>query len=336
MPFGKRLKSFCNREVVAGFCIARKTSYILAMFSVLPFVKRIAAIPWDAYWRFAYNDGWAIASHIALSALLALFPFLIFVTALAGFIGSAELAEQVVNLTFQAWPEGVMKPLQAEVHNVLTNQRRDLLTIGGALMLWFSSSGVEAVRIGLNRAYGEAETRWWIQTRAQSIFFVLLGAASLLAVAFLIVLAPALFQAAISLFPEFHRQIEEMRDEFFTSRYVITSAILLTALFAAHLWLPSGHRRLYEVVPGIIVTLILWLIAALAFASYLTTYANYTSTYAGFASVLIALIFLYFNSVIFILGGEINAAWKRLRTKKDASPQPTLLPIDMVKTKKYV
>ncbi|MES2906351.1 MAG: YihY/virulence factor BrkB family protein [Pseudomonadota bacterium] len=286
---------------------------------------------WEAYWRFAYNDGWAIASHIALSALLALFPFLIFVTALAGFVGSADLAEQVVNLTFQAWPEGVMKPLQAEVHHVLTNQRRDLLTIGGALMLWFSSSGVEAVRIGLNRAYGEAETRWWYHTRTQSIFFVLLGAAGLLAVAFLIVLAPTLFQTAASLFPEFKKQIDEVRDQLFTSRYVITTIILLGALIASHLWLPAGHRKLKDVLPGILITLLLWLVAALAFAWYLSAYSNYVTTYAGFASVLIALIFLYFNSVIFILGGELNAAWKRARTKKTETPGRTLLPIDMMK-----
>ncbi len=296
------------------------------MFSA---IKRIAHIVWDAYWRFAYeHDGWAIASHIALSVLLALFPFLIFVTALAGFLGSAELAEQVVKLTFDAWPESVMKPLQAEVHHVLTNQRRDLLTIGGALMLWFSSSGVEAVRIGLNRAYSANETRWWIQTRAQSIFFVLIGAVSLLAVALLIVLAPALFQAAVSLLPKLKTQIDEVRDNLFTSRYAFTTVTLIFALLAAHLWLPAGRRRLFEVLPGIFVTLILWLIAALAFAWYLSSYATYTSTYAGFASVLIALIFLYFNSVIFIMGGELNAAWQRDRMLKVKDPGPSLFPID--------
>lgn len=305
----------------------------------LPFLgrlKRGVRIAWDAYWRFSYNDGWAIASHIALSVLLAIFPFLIFVTAIAGFVGSAELAEQVVTLTFQAWPEGVVKPLQAEVHHVLTNQRPGLLTLGGGLMLWFSSSGIEAVRIGLNRAYNVAETRYWYQTRAQSIFFVLLGAAGLLALAFLIVLAPALFQAAASLFPEFREQIDDVRDEIFTSRYIITTAILLLGLLVAHLWLPAGRRRIYEVIPGVIATLVLWLVAAVAFAWYLTTYANYASTYAGFASVLIALIFLYFNSVIFILGGEFNAAWKRKRNEKAIEPGETLLPIDIKRSKPHV
>jgi membrane protein len=329
MPFFLAMKAQSRVESVTGFAAADKTRYILFMFSVFSGMRRLALIAWDAYWRFSYeHDGWAIASHIALSTLLALFPFLIFVTALAGFLGSADLAEQVVKLTFEAWPENVVRPLQAEVYHVLTNQRRDLLTIGGALMLWFSSSGVEAVRIGLNRAYGVIETRWWIYTRAQSIFFVVLGAVSLLAVALLIVLAPSLFQVAASLFPNFQPQIEQLRNEILTSRYVLTTAILLCALFAAHLWLPSGRRKLYEIIPGITITLLLWIIAALAFAWYLSSYANYASTYAGFASVLIALIFLYFNSVIFILGGELNAAWERDRKRLLENPKPSLFPID--------
>ena len=46
----------------------------------------------DAFYRFNADDGWAIASHIALSVLMSMFPFLILVTAIAGFIGSENLA----------------------------------------------------------------------------------------------------------------------------------------------------------------------------------------------------------------------------------------------------
>lgn len=295
--------------------------------SLVYFLRRCGRTAWDAYWRFVYNDGWAIASHIALSTLLALFPFLIFVTALAGFFGTVELANQVVDLVFAAWPDRVVVPIRTEIINVLSSQRRDLLTIGGALMLWFSSSGVEAVRVGLNRAYGEPETRWWFQTRAQSMFFVVLGAVGLLALAFLIVLAPAAFQAAEALFPKFAPQIDEIQSRIFTSRYTITAGILLTSLLAAHLFLPAGHRRLRDVLPGIAVTLIMWIVAAVSFAYYLTKFANYARTYAGFASVMIALVFLYFLAVIFILGGELNSAWIRSREAK-AKPETTLFPID--------
>lgn len=286
-------------------------------------LKRVVLVAWDAYWRFTLNDGWAIASHIALSALLAIFPFLILVTALAGFLGLAELAGRVVDLLFAAWPESVVVPIRSEITYVLGSQRLDLLTIGAALMLWFASSGVEAVRVGLNRAYGERETRWWFQTRAQSMLFVVLGAAGLLALAFLIVLAPAGFQAAEALFPDLAPAIHDVQRQVLTSRYGITALILLVALLVAHLFLPSGTRKLRDVLPGIILTLGFWIVAASAFAYYLASFANYTRTYAGFASVMIALVFLYFVAVIFILGGELNAAWLRSRKAALASHDPS-------------
>ncbi len=112
--------------------------------------------PLKLLWRVAYrvydglyrHDGWAIASHIALSALLALFPFLIFLTALASFFGTNEMADAIVPIIIEALPEAVAKPLAVEVRNVLTGQRRDLLTIGGVLAIWFSSPASKACASG--------------------------------------------------------------------------------------------------------------------------------------------------------------------------------------------
>src|ERR1700680_4705369 len=65
----------------------------------------------EAFYRFNRDDGWAIARHIALSILMALFPFLIVVTALAGFVGSVNLANEVARMMFAAWPREVAGPL---------------------------------------------------------------------------------------------------------------------------------------------------------------------------------------------------------------------------------
>ena len=107
-------------------------------------MRRIVRLFLDAYWRFNAQDGWAIASHIALSALTSLFPFLIFVTAMAGFVGSQNLADEVATLVFSAWPPVVAQPIARELHNVLAAPRGGLLTIGAGLALYFSSGAVEA------------------------------------------------------------------------------------------------------------------------------------------------------------------------------------------------
>jgi membrane protein len=57
---------------------------------------------YSAYLKFAQDDGWAIASHITLTALTSLFPFLIFLTALSGFLGNSEAADTIGRVKFSS------------------------------------------------------------------------------------------------------------------------------------------------------------------------------------------------------------------------------------------
>ena len=142
----------------------------------------------DAFYRFDRDDGWAIASHIALSILMSVFPFLIVVTAIAAFIGSVELADEVARLLIATWPQEVAGPLAIEIHQVLTTSHGGLVTISAIFAVYFSSSGIESLRIGLNRAYELRERRSFWVLRLELIGFVLLSAIALLVVAFLVVL----------------------------------------------------------------------------------------------------------------------------------------------------
>ena len=74
-------------------------------------IRYIFHVTLDAFYTFLADDGWAIASHIALSTLMALFPFLIVLTSLAGFFGSKELADQAAGLLLQVWPRQVADTL---------------------------------------------------------------------------------------------------------------------------------------------------------------------------------------------------------------------------------
>ena len=84
------------------------------------FVRYVYLIVMEAFYTFLADDGWAIASHIALSTLMALFPFLIVLTSLAGFFGSKELADQAAELLLQVWPKRVADAISGEIHDVLT------------------------------------------------------------------------------------------------------------------------------------------------------------------------------------------------------------------------
>ena len=188
----------------------------------------------EAFYHFNRYNGWAIASHIALSTLMAMFPFLIVVTAIAGFIGSVNLANEVVSLLIAAWPREVVGRLDGEIHNVLTTSRGDLLTLGAVFAIYFSSSGVESLRIGLNRAYNETETRAWWLLRLESTAYVLVGAVSLSALAFLIVLAPLIQPTVLYYLPGL-AGIEDIEKLVSPQYAIIAGAIAGRALYDGRL-----------------------------------------------------------------------------------------------------
>jgi membrane protein len=276
-------------------------------------MRRIWRIFEVALNRFNRNEGWAIASHIALSALMALFPFLIFVTALAASLfGSLELADEAASILFEAWPEVIAEPMEREIRNVMLGLRGDVLTFAAGVAIFFASSGIESLRIGLNRAYRVRETRAWWLLRIESIAYVVVGAAAMLALSFLVVLYPLLWATAI----QYANWLDRVGNLLEFVRLGAAAIVLIVALFVAHWWLPAGRRSFKEIWPGILVTFVLWLGAGIVFGRYLASFAYaYVTYYAGLASVMAALVFLYLVAMIFIFGAELNGAVARARER---------------------
>jgi membrane protein len=273
-------------------------------------VRRVVAVKrvlWDALGHFNADDGWSMASHLAITALMALFPFLIFATALASFLGADAFADTAVHIVFDTWPDQIAGPIADEVVNVLTVQRSDFLTISILVAGVFASNGIEALRTALNRAYRVAENRSFMFRRIQSIVFVFLTTFGFLAISVLLVLAPLAVRIAVTYLP----WVEPYVGTITAWRYLVASTVIVIGLVSAHIWLPAGSRRITEIVPGILFTLGAWLLGSIVFATYLEHFSSYASTYAGLASIMVAVVFLYMIAMIFILGGELNASINR-------------------------
>jgi len=285
----------------------------------IPFAPRarsiLAAIA-DAGMSFARNDGLAMASHVALSLVIALFPFLICVAALAAFLGAGRISTHIVHLLFDFWPEGVAGPLAREADKVLI-PRKNVLTISILLTLLVATNGVESLRVALSRAYGAKRVRPWWQARLIGIAFIAIGAGALVASSVLVVLWPSFWRAAVSSMPD----LKALGLTYDVVRYALASIVLVVGLVATHLWLPDARPRSWDVAPGIAATLVLWLTGATLYGEFLANMSHLKSTYAGLAGILTALIFLQISAAIFIFGAEVNAALSRRRAAGRAVPE---------------
>lgn len=271
-----------------------------------------------ALYRLYEHSGFTMAGAVAFSFVLSLFPFCIFLGALAGVFGGRALAERAVAQLFLVMPEAVAQALAPQVNAIMGATRIDLLTIGGAIALFFATNAIETMRAALNGAYRVMETRPYPLCLMISMLFVLVNALFSLVITWLLVVGPAI---AREFEPDWMHQVTE--SSLWTSgwRYATAAAVLAVELFAFHLWLAAGRRRVQDVWPGVLLSVLLWLLVAGLYSFYLS-FSDYTRFYAGLSQLMVALIFFQVTAVIMILGAELNRGImeiKRLRNGDTSS-----------------
>jgi membrane protein len=256
----------------------------------------------EAIYRLYEHSGFAMAGAVAFSFVVSLFPFCIFLGAVAGIIGSRELAAQAVAQLFQILPQGVAAGLAPQVDAIMGSTRIDLLTVSAGLSLFFATNAIETLRTALNGAYRVVETRPYLLCLLRSMLFVFVSAVSMLVLTWVVLVGPAF---AERLDPTLTRSFMHTSWLSATFRYAFAGIIIGTQLLAFHLWLAAGKRRVKDVWPGVVVSTLLWLLTASLYSYYLN-FSDYTRFYAGLSQLMVALIFFQTTAVIVILGAEIN------------------------------
>jgi membrane protein len=271
---------------------------------VFQYFRFFLATFWAAIVRFRDRGGFIMSSHVAMSIMLALFPFVLFVVALASFLSRDLATNDLIDLIFGTWPQEIAEPIVEELRKVLAASNSRLLTIGGVLAIYFASNGVDAVRIAMTNAYRDTDPRPVWHTKLLALAFVLCGGALALAAVAISVALPLYVNIFTDEIPRsWAMWLSDTRLD-----AAFTAFVMLALIGACHLWLPGTSHRLSQVWPGIILTLALWSAAGMALTYYMAQFADYSATYAGLAGMIAALIFLNLMSAILIFGAEFNGA----------------------------
>lgn len=268
----------------------------------------------EAIYRLYEHSGFSMAGAVAYAFVVSLFPFCIFLSAVAGLFGGRELAQEAITRLFQILPPAVAGTLAPQVEQLLGATRIDLLTVGGGIALFFATSAVETLRAALNGAYRQHETRSYPYSLSLSMLFVLVSAVSSLVLTWAVVIGPAI---AARFEPEWARDLLDLgwvKETWLTatSRYAIAALVLVTQLLVLHLWIAAGKRRFADVWPGVALSTVLWLTAGALYSQYLA-FSDYTRFYAGLSQIMVALIFFQVTAVIILLGAELNRGIMELK-----------------------
>jgi membrane protein len=256
------------------------------------------------------------AGSLAFSSVLAMFPLLILLSASAGFVGqpgdAAALAERVMGYA----PQLVRDAMQPVIEQVLAQRSRALLAIGVLTTLWTASSGMQAIRSALNRAYGiERGDPFWKARIKVTLFTVIVGTGVLAAFSSVVVM-PYVWQLL-------EANAGGGQDTLWlhnSIRYGSAFLVLVVLYALLYGWLPDIRQRLYTVMPGALVGAALWVAAAATLSYTLRTAGKLSLLYGSFAGVVATLVFLYISATTLIFGAEINGVLRETAAPPERAP----------------
>jgi membrane protein len=246
------------------------------------------------------------AAILSFYFLLALFPLLLFLTALLGYFADAgtELRHNLLTYLRAIVPVSASDLINTTVDEISQKSSGGKVSFGLLTSLWFASSGMGAIIEGLNVAYDVKETRaWWRRT--------LLAILLTIALAVLIITALALMFYGSRIAGGIANRYgfgAAFTEAWTVLRWLFVLVFVFLAFQSIYYFAPDLHeQQLRWLTPGAAAGVILWLLVSFLFGSYLNFYNNYSVVYGSLGAVIILLLWFYLTGVTILIGGEVNA-----------------------------
>src|SRR5579859_5977803 len=245
------------------------------------------------------NHTMAFAAALAYYFVLALFPFLIFLSVVVARLPLPDFFSQVMGLIARVVPPSSMGPLKNLIRDTILSTHSRVLTFGILLTLWSASSGFTALIDALNAAYAVAETRRYWKTRSLAIGFTF-SVGCLLVVALALLLVGPVLNARLTAAFGFGTVWPYVRW---------TVAITCTVLAVELLYFvaPNVKYRFVSTLPGALIAVSGWIGLSYLLGIYFQDFYAYSNGYGSLGVALAFSIWLYWTGFLVLVGAQFNA-----------------------------
>jgi membrane protein len=257
-----------------------------------------------------------LAAQLAYWSLLALFPFLIFLLTVIGYLPLAGLDRALMREIARLMPPEAVRLLDQTIHEVIGRQRGGLLVLALAGALWSAASGVAGLVGALNMAHGVAETRSFLRVRLLSVAAVLGVSVAMLVATVGLMIGPHVVRALWGLLG----LPGHVHTIWAYVRLPLSTAAMLLGVAGLYHFLPNVRQPFRLVTPGAAIAVVLWELASLLFRVYVTRFHAYARTYGTLGAAVVLITWLYLSALVVLLGGEIDALLGR-RVVERAAPE---------------
>ena len=240
--------------------------------------------------------------------VVGIFPFMLFLMAIFGWLGNRSYLDSILRVLANIMPNQAMNLLRSVLEETMIfNHGRLLAIIGIITTIVLSTNGVAVVLKGLNRAYKVEETRNFIYTRILSFLMVFVNVLVMFLTINIII-----FGKVIITFLVTHFGLSKgIAITILTLRWPVAFLALYLMAFLSYYILPDlrGNEsfKRKSALPGTVFFTTFWLVGSWGFSVYVNNLSTYNLVYGTIGAFFILMIWLYYTSILLLIGGEINS-----------------------------
>ncbi len=254
------------------------------------------------------NDFYGMAAEMGFMMVIGIFPFMLFLTAVFGWMGNKSLMDPILGFLSTFMPEQAMELIITVLSEAMIfSHGRLMAIIGFCVTLILSTNAMAVVLKGLNRAYKVEETRNFVYTRILSLLMVFVDTMVLFLTINLIVFGKVIIGFLIT-----HIHISKvLAIILLTLRWPVAFAALYLMAFLSYYILPDlrGNERFKRksAIPGTFFFTMFWLAGSWGFSIYVNNLRTYNMVYGTIGAFAVLMVWLYYTSILILIGGEINS-----------------------------
>nr|NQU94572.1 YihY/virulence factor BrkB family protein [Bacteroidota bacterium] len=250
------------------------------------------------------------ASAVSFDFFLAIFPSILFFFTIIPFVPIVDFQPTLLQILQDVIPSTIWPYVSSTLEDIIIRPRSDLLSLGFILALYFSTNGINSIIEGFNSTYHEMETRSWLKQRLISLFLVIL-------ISFLIIIAITLF--IVGGYVMRWLVVEGILTNSFTIiiiqivRWILIISISLFSISFLYYFAPAKKREFRFISAGSTLATALMLLTTYGFNFYIENFSRYNALYGSIGTLLVFLLWVYFNSIILLIGFELNVSIRSAR-----------------------
>jgi membrane protein len=243
-----------------------------------------------------------LAAQLGFYFLLALFPALLFLVALIGYVPIENAIDELLATLGTVAPRELVALLRSQLAQISSGSQASLLTLGIAGAIWSSSAAMVAIIDALNHAYDVTERRPWWKRRLVALGLTIALATFIIVSLALVLIGPdaarrvagwmGLAPAAVLLWS--------------LLRWPVMIALIVLGIDLVYYFAPNRRAQWEWITPGAVVATALWIASSFAFKLYVVNFGNYTATYGALGGIIITMMWFYVSSLAILIGAELN------------------------------